>query len=297
MTTQKQIEANGQNALLSRGAVTEEGKAIVSKNAIKHGIFTQDLIISHGDGKENIEEYQELLNNLIQSLNPNDQMEHLLVEKIAVDYWRLRRVLRFENGTISKYPGISVSEFYKKLNLAGNNSYKTKEEIDVEIAKQKKHLEENSSYIKCLRKGIVTFDKEFWEGEGLERDIEIDLLMVLTKIGDEIVDNEGTYLLKLARGNLAFDYMKRLLAENGYTDNDIKDILIECLGELNQSIQKGIHELEQDKYRNQLVEEVTSKICSLPSGNNAEKVLRYEKSLEKSIFQNLAILKKLQNSE
>ncbi len=151
MTTQKQIEANGQNALLSRGAVTEEGKAIVSKNAIKHGIFTQDLIISHGEGKENREEYQELLNNLIQSLNPDDQMEHLLVEKIAVDYWRLRRVLRFENGTISKYAGISVSDFYKKLNLQGNNSYKTNEEIDESIAKQKKHLEENSSYIKCLR--------------------------------------------------------------------------------------------------------------------------------------------------
>ncbi len=60
MTTQKQIEANGQNALLSRGAVTKEGKAIVSKNAIKHGIFTQDLIIGHGEGKEDKEEYQEL---------------------------------------------------------------------------------------------------------------------------------------------------------------------------------------------------------------------------------------------
>ncbi len=296
MTTQKQIEANGQNALLSRGAVTEEGKAIVSKNAIKNGIFTRDLIISHGDGKENIEEYQELLNNLIQSLNPNDQMEHLLVEKIAVDYWRLRRVLRFENGTISKYAGISVSDFYKKLNLQGNNRCKTEEELDVEIAKQKKHLEENSSYIKCLKKGIVSFDKEFWEGEGIERDIETDLLMVLTKIGDEILNNEDI-CLKLARGNLTFDDMKRFLSETGYTDNDIKDILIECLEEENQSIQKGIHEIEQAKDRNQLLEEVNIKICSLPSGGNAEKVMRYEKFVQKSIFQNLAILKKLQNSE
>ncbi len=297
MTTQKQIEANRQNALLSRGAVTAEGKAIVSKNAIKHGIFTQDLIISHGEGKENKEEYQELLNNLIQSLNPSDQMQHLLVEKIAVDYWRLKRVLRFENGTISKYAGISVSDFYKKLNLPGNNSYKTKEELDEEITKQKKHLEENSSYIKCLRKGIVTFDYSIWEGEGLERHIEADLLMVLRKIGDEILNNEDTYLLKLARSNLRFDDMKRFLAENGYSDNDIKDILIECLEEENQSIQNGIHELEQDKYRNKLEEEVTLKICSLPSGNDAEKVLRYEKSVQKSIFQNLAILKRLQNSE
>ena len=297
MTTQKQIEANRQNALLSRGAVTEEGKSIISKNAIKHGIFTQDFIISHGEVKENKEEYQELLNNLIQSLNPNDQMESLLVEKIAVDYWRLRRVLRFENGAISKYPGISVSDFYKKLNLPGNNSYKTKEELDVEIAKQKKHLEENSSYIKCLRKGIVTFDYSIWEGGGIERHIETDLLMVLRKIGDEILNNEDTNLLKLARSNLRFDDMKRFLAENGYTDNNIKDILIECLEEENQSILNSIHDLEQDKSRNQLEEEVTLKICSLPSGNDAEKVLRYEKSIQKSIFQNLAILKRLQNSE
>jgi hypothetical protein len=223
-------------------------------------------------------------------------MEHLLVEKIAVDYWRLRRVLRFENGAISKYPGISVSDFYKKLNLQGNNSYKTKEEIDVEIAKQKKHLEENNAYIKCLRKGIVAFDKELWEGEGIERDIEIDLLMVLTKIGDEILNNEDI-CLKLARGSLRFDDMKRFLSETGYTDNDIKDILIECLEEENQSIQKGIHEIEQAKDRNQLLEEVNIKICSLPSGGNAEKVMRYEKFVQKSIFQNLAILKKLQNSE
>ena len=155
MTTQKQIEANGQNALLSRGAVTEEGKAIVSKNAIKHGIFTQDLIISHGEGKENREEYQELLNNLIQSLNPNDQMEHLLVEKIAVDYWRLRRVLRFENGTISKYPGISVSEFYKKLNLAVN---KALEEVNKKTHFQMK-LDYNSKKVCMFKKRFKTSKK------------------------------------------------------------------------------------------------------------------------------------------
>ena len=37
MTTENKIEANRKNALLSTGAVTEEGKAIISKNALKHG--------------------------------------------------------------------------------------------------------------------------------------------------------------------------------------------------------------------------------------------------------------------
>lgn len=110
MTTEKQIEANKHNALVSTGPVTVEGKVIVSLNAVKHGIFARDLIITSGDGKEDMEEYIELLDGLIVSLNPNGQMECLLVEKIAVDFWRLRRVLRFENGSICQFRKIILRE-------------------------------------------------------------------------------------------------------------------------------------------------------------------------------------------
>ena len=116
MTTKKQIKANQNNALLSTGAATEEGKAIVSKNAVKHGIFTQDLIISNGKGKESEEEYIELLNNLYASLNPSGQVEHLLVEKIAVDFWRLRRVLRFETGSIREYLDMVICDSHSGEN-------------------------------------------------------------------------------------------------------------------------------------------------------------------------------------
>ena len=57
MTTEKQTEANKKNALMSTGAVTDAGKAVVAKNAVKHGVFAQDLIISSGDGRENEDEY------------------------------------------------------------------------------------------------------------------------------------------------------------------------------------------------------------------------------------------------
>ena len=89
MTTEKQIEANKQNALVSTGPVTAEGKALVAQNAVKHGIFARDLIITSGDGKEDQQEYNELLDGLIASLNPKGQMECILIEKIAVDFWRL----------------------------------------------------------------------------------------------------------------------------------------------------------------------------------------------------------------
>ena len=101
MTTARQIEANKQNALLSTGATTLEGKKAVSKNAIKHGIFTATLLIGDGMEQEILSEYQELLQNIIEGLKPTDQMESLLVEKIAVDFWRLRRVINFESHCIS----------------------------------------------------------------------------------------------------------------------------------------------------------------------------------------------------
>ena len=134
MTTKKQIEANKQNALVSTGPLTAEGKALISQNAVKHGIFAKDLIITTGDGKEDAQEYKELLDGLILSLNPSGQMECLLVEKIAVDYWRLRRVLRFETGSIRKQLDTAINDYYGKTDYFGNKEHKTNKEINKEMA-------------------------------------------------------------------------------------------------------------------------------------------------------------------
>lgn len=42
-------------------------------------------------------------------------------------------------------------------------------------------------------------------------------------------------------------------------------------------------------------EEVNIKIKSLPSDESSEKVMKYENTIQKSIYQNLAVLKKLQS--
>jgi hypothetical protein len=100
MTSEKQEQANVRNAQSSTGPVSPEGKALVARNAIKHGIFARDLVISAGDGREDEMEYHELLFELKKDLSPVGRMEMILVEKIAVNYWRLRRLVRFETGEI-----------------------------------------------------------------------------------------------------------------------------------------------------------------------------------------------------
>jgi hypothetical protein len=112
MTTEKQRIANQANALLSTGPTSEEGKAIVSANSTKHGIFTKDLIVSSTIGRENADEYNEVLNNLKECFMPQNQMESLLVEKITIDFWRLRRVIRYEAASISSYLETIFKNFY-----------------------------------------------------------------------------------------------------------------------------------------------------------------------------------------
>lgn len=292
MTTEKQVEANKKNALMSTGAVTDEGRAVIAQNAVKHGVFARDLIIASGDGKENEEEYRELLRNLIVSLNPSGQMENLLVEKIAVDFWRLRRVLRFETGSIRKYLDMVIYDYYNKTDHIGQKVNKTNTELDEEIKQQQEYLDWNYRYIKALKKGVVSFDKPVWSGEGLESEIEEDLFLIAENIKEKMF-SEDEYL-RFEEGEIEFEELLAIFRKAGNTDKDIAEELVLQLEKQNEGYKKQIYDLEQKKLKNRIAEEVNVKICSLPGGDNSEKVMRYEKSIQKSIFQNLIILKKLQ---
>lgn len=293
MTSTKQISANQKNALKSTGPATEAGKAVVSKNAVKHGVFVEDLIITSGDGKENGEDYRQLLQNLVENLNPSGQMESLLVEKIAVDFWRLRRVLRFETGSIRKSLDMAIYDYYNKTNLYEKKVNKTNAEFDEEIQKPQECLDWNNRYIKCLEKGLVSFDKPTWEGQGLASHIDDDLCLVAEAIKEKAMDADEH--LRFEEGELSFEKLKAIFKKAGYTDKDIADELVGELKKQNENNKKQIYDLEQKKLKNRMAEEVNVKIFSLPAGDNAEKVMKYEKSIQKSIFQNLSVLTKLQS--
>ncbi|HLD70032.1 MAG TPA: hypothetical protein VJA17_04625 [Candidatus Omnitrophota bacterium] len=293
MTTEKKIEANKKNALVSTGPVTDEGKTIISQNAIKHGIFAKDLIISTGDGKEDEQEYRELLDGLVVSLNPAGQMECLLVEKIAVDFWRLRRVLRFEAGSTRKFLDMAISNYYNKADWEGKKEHRENEKIDEDIAKQKEFIDWNNHYIKALKSGAVTFDNPTWSNESLESNLEEDLILIMESIGEKIM-TEDEYLDFKDKG-LEFEQMKAILKRAGYVDKDIAGELIECLKKQNKGYEKRIEELNQERLKNAFAEDVAIKVNSLPAGDTYEKVIKYEKAIQRSILQNIALLKRLQS--
>lgn len=92
MTSQKQIEANRANAARSTGPRTADGKAVVSLNAVRHGLRAQRIVIEG----ESQDEFDDFRNRLIARQAPADPLEMLLVDRIAAGFWRLRRTGQIE---------------------------------------------------------------------------------------------------------------------------------------------------------------------------------------------------------
>lgn len=292
MITEKQVEANQANALLSTGAITIEGKATIARNAVKHGIFTKDLILKSEVCEESETEYQALLHGLVESLTPQGEIESLLVEKIAIDFWRLRRVIRFETGSIKKYLDEVLKDYYSPWR-GGGNTHHSDDVIDQKIEEANSNIDWNKKYLTSLKKGIVTFDKPMWEGKKIESDIVDDLYRIANGIERKYLsESEREQLL---HGLLELAELKEIIARAGYTtDKEIADKLITVFEMLNTEQEEEITNLEKERITNAAADKLNGKLCSLPKADSMEKVLKYEKSIQKSIYQNLIMLKKLQ---
>ena len=92
----QQKRANHRNAQASTGPRSPEGKRRVACNALKHGLRAQDLVLTGPHGTEDPAEFEALLTQFHEDLQPANILEQVLVERIATSHWRLRRAQRFE---------------------------------------------------------------------------------------------------------------------------------------------------------------------------------------------------------
>ena len=95
----KQRRANRANAKQSTGPRTEQGKRIVARNAIDHGIFLTDLLMP-GERPEELEEFTTLL---LADLKPQDQVEMSLCAQYVEARWRIRRVRGAEHKVHARF--------------------------------------------------------------------------------------------------------------------------------------------------------------------------------------------------
>jgi hypothetical protein len=98
MASDAQIRANKENAAKSTGPRTPAGKKAVRHNALKHGLLAQAVVLRDEDEAE----FEQFASSLFDELEPEGELESLLVDRIAACAWRLRRLLRIETGIFTR---------------------------------------------------------------------------------------------------------------------------------------------------------------------------------------------------
>jgi hypothetical protein len=94
MASEKQFEANRQNAQKSTGPKTPEGRAAVRLNGVKHGLTAETLVLKG----ESQADFTSLLDSLEAEHDPATPTEEALVTQLAMATWRLRRLYHQEAG-------------------------------------------------------------------------------------------------------------------------------------------------------------------------------------------------------
>jgi hypothetical protein len=97
MASIAQIQANRSNAQKSTGPRTPEGKATASRNAVKHGLLAEQVVI-HGEDPAQFDLYRE---GMLAELGPQGAVEAMLAERAVSLAWRLRRAERLQSAVFA----------------------------------------------------------------------------------------------------------------------------------------------------------------------------------------------------
>lgn len=98
------------------GPKTAAGKAKVSRNAIKHGIYSFHSVVI--EGIETEEAWDRFRAGFLESLAPVGGLEEYLAERIALTCWRLRRVTHAETAILNRQVQETASDLFISESLA-----------------------------------------------------------------------------------------------------------------------------------------------------------------------------------
>ncbi len=92
----RQLAARHANAKKSTGPRSSEGKNTARLNALTHGFFSCDVVNPVLDGPARVEEFNSLLDALLEEFQPESVRERIMIDEVAACCWRIRRLLRYE---------------------------------------------------------------------------------------------------------------------------------------------------------------------------------------------------------
>jgi hypothetical protein len=277
------------------GPRTSIGKGGARYNALKHGLFSKVVLLSH----EPRSQFDALLRDLQNDLKPEGALERTLVEKLATILWRYRRFLQAENAELLKNIG----------------------ELDAEKAEQSDRRSDFDSYhdeyiAKTDKEGLIRRINDPNVLESCLKHLR-DVRMEVGKFGvdDDTGQPVALGLVYGARysgrpGKDLFDYflaclsaIKATAAERqkmGFTSGE------DCANKFLAETDKEIHRLEglrkyplpKPKRRVDELKPTRTELlkCAIPNSIGSERLLRYETSVERALDRTLAQIERLQQN-
>jgi hypothetical protein len=278
-TTDKQVAANRRNAALSTGPRTESGKAIACRNSLKHGLLAKEIVIDAGEGAESQDEFNAVLLDLHAQFDPQGPLEEMLVEKIAVAYWRLRRAHRYEVGLIRKKLDNAAEEYYKPDPFDPSKAETSDDQIDTQIGEvrelRQSWQDDRDQFTKMRADGKDLQDIYEWESNW-------DWLF---DVASETVDDISGESPATVRNSLN---------EAGWTDDAIWQAHIDLCAEQVQAQDQAIRQLQDQKRKNQHALQVCHKVGCIPETRDLDRLLKYEGSIERQFYKAIDQLERLQ---
>ncbi len=106
MASEAQVNANRRNAKKSTGPTTPQGKEVISKNALKHGLLSNSILIPG----ELPDVFATFAQETMAELDPQGPIEECMAERIVAYLWRLKRILNLESDLFSNrgFDGMDV---------------------------------------------------------------------------------------------------------------------------------------------------------------------------------------------
>ncbi|MBN1816542.1 MAG: hypothetical protein JW828_04230 [Sedimentisphaerales bacterium] len=272
MVSQKQLLANRKNALQSTGPRTPEGKARAARNSLKHGLLAKEVVITEGEGAEDPQAFTALLEDLLEQFQPIGSLEEILVEKIAVCYWRLRRAQRYEVGVLRQRLDMGSDDYYDQEGNPTNDQIHEQILLLLEYCKDagRDFTKLSELHAKGTSLEEIFNDKVVWER--LYR-------CCLNPSSDGPVPSPQ-HMIDILRMDVSDDEIWKTLG-------------IVCKLYLRDTSLK-IKKLIRDKARNRFRLSALKKQYALPPRQEMDNLLRYETSIERQLYKAINQLERLQ---
>jgi hypothetical protein len=296
MVSEKQLEANHQNALRSTGPKTEDGVEAVRFNALRHGLRSVQTVVPG----EEADAWEAHRAGVVDDLKPLGAVELALAEQVAVKLWRLGRVILFEANAIGDAQDPEeLAHSHEKSNKRGyggpaRTDIPTREDLQKAkdaLNKAKEALATQETALQQLESLAAMADKELIEDWSIYEPLKHALRLGEKEVDGVFKDEEEPFKAR---------HLRAMLRMRGNVEETTTAIVAhwrdEKIAELREKAAKADRNVKALRTRYKGAIERRRRAMVIPNDFALEKIQRYEAHLERGLHKALERLQALQEA-